>query len=114
MKHSIRAWAGLIVVLILVAPALCAGEQARTHEITLDDYFTLAFIAEQAMSPDGNSVAYAEGRWQSTTNDRKADLWVANAETGEATRLTFDRAGFKQLAVGSGQQATLLRRGSQA
>ncbi len=87
MKHSIRACAGLIIVLILVTPALRAGEPARTHHITLDDYFTRAFIAVLAISPDGNSVACAEGRWQSTTNDRKTDLWMADAGTGEAPLL---------------------------
>ncbi len=97
MKHSIRARAGLIVLLVLVTPALRAGEPARTHDITLDDYFTLAFIAEQAISPDGNSVAYAEGRWQSTTNDRKTDLWVADSGTGEATRSRLYPHGWNRL-----------------
>ena len=96
MKHPIRTCAGLIAVLVLMTPAV-AGEPARTHNVTLDDYFTLAFITEQAISPDGRLVAYAEGRWQASTNDRKADLWLANAETGEATRLTFDRAGYNSL-----------------
>jgi dipeptidyl aminopeptidase/acylaminoacyl peptidase len=91
------ACAGLAVALILVGSALRADEPARTHDITIDDYFTLAFVSEQAISPDGKSVAYAEARWQSSTNDRKADLWVADAGTGEATRLTFDRAGYRSL-----------------
>src|SRR5262245_47065388 len=97
MRHLRLTCAGLAVTLILVASALCADEPARTHDITLDDYFTLAFVSEIALSPDGKSVAYAEGRWQSSTNDRKADLWVADDGTGAATRLTSDRAGYNSL-----------------
>lgn len=91
------ARAGLLGVLVLAASAGHADEPARTHDITIDDYFTLAFLSEAAISPDGKSVAYAEGRWQASTNDRRADLWVADVKTGEATRLTFDRAGYNGL-----------------
>ena len=93
MSRSRLARADLAVVLLLVALPLAPDEPARTHDITIEDYFTLAFVSEQAVSPDGESVAYTEGRWQSSTNDRKADLWVVDVGNGEATRLTFDRAG---------------------
>jgi Tol biopolymer transport system component len=95
------ASASLAVALILVASSSRADEPMKKHDITIDDYFTLAFISELAISPDGKSVAYAEGRWQSSTDDRKADLWVADAGTGEATRLTYDRAGCSSLRWGS-------------
>ena len=96
--------AGLTIVLLLMASSVRADEPARTHDVTIDDYFTLAFVSEVAISPDGESVAYAEGRWQSSTNDRKADLWVAAVGTGEATRLTFDRAGYSGLQWASDRQ----------
>jgi dipeptidyl aminopeptidase/acylaminoacyl peptidase len=91
------ARAGFAVVLLLTGSSLLADEQLKRHEITIDDYFTLAFISEQMISPNGKSVGYAEGRWQSSTNDRKTDLWVADVGTGEAIRLTFDRAGYSGL-----------------
>jgi len=97
MSRLRLAPAGLAIVLLLMASSLRAGEPARTHDITIDDYFTLAFVPEQEISPDGKSVAYAEGCWQSSTNDRKVDLWMADVGTGEATRLTFDRAGYSGL-----------------
>jgi dipeptidyl aminopeptidase/acylaminoacyl peptidase len=91
------ARAGFAVVLLLMGSSLLVYEQLKRHEITIDDYFTLAFSSEQMISPNGKSVGYAEGRWQSSTNDRKTDLWVADVGTGEAIRLTFDRAGYSGL-----------------
>ena len=83
--------------MLLVATALAADGQPAKRDITLDDYFTLAFIAESAISPNGEYVAYADARWQLSTNDRKADLWVAKTATGEASRLTFDRTADRSL-----------------
>src|SRR5262249_25434199 len=36
-------------------------------------------------------VAYAEARWQKSTNDRKTDLWLLDIDTKKVLRLTFDR-----------------------
>ena len=81
----------LFVVLLAVVPA-AAQEPARDHDITLDDYFTLAAITELAVSPDGKHVAYCEGRWDKA-DDRKTDLWVVATDgKGKPTRLTGDRA----------------------
>jgi dipeptidyl aminopeptidase/acylaminoacyl peptidase len=86
-----RLVTALALALALALPA--AGQAPpRTHDVTVDDYFTLAAITQVAMSPDGKQVAYAEGRWQQSTNDRKTDLWVVDVDKGRATRLTADRA----------------------
>src|SRR5207302_258566 len=37
-----------------------------------------------------SAIAYTEGRWQESTDDRKSDLWVY--EQGVTRRLTSDRA----------------------
>jgi dipeptidyl aminopeptidase/acylaminoacyl peptidase len=71
---------------------LAAG-RVRNHSITLNDYFSLAYISESAISPNGEFVAYAEARWQESTDDRKADVWVVRVADGQPLRLTFDRAG---------------------
>jgi dipeptidyl aminopeptidase/acylaminoacyl peptidase len=91
-----RVLAGFVqfIVMLSVTSPVWAEEPKGTHNITLDDYFTLAAISEATISPDGKCVAYSEGRWQATTNDRKTDLWVTDTSTGKATRLTFDRAGY--------------------
>jgi dipeptidyl aminopeptidase/acylaminoacyl peptidase len=85
------------LVPLLTAAALAEGP-ARNHDVTLDDYFTLAGVTEAVPSPDGTLVAYAEARWQASTDDRKSDLWLADAATGRARRLTFDRADDRSLA----------------
>lgn len=66
-----------------------AGEK---RAITLDDYFTQAFFSFSAISPDGKWVAYTEMRWEAPEETRNHDLWVVEAATKQATRLTFDRA----------------------
>jgi dipeptidyl aminopeptidase/acylaminoacyl peptidase len=77
--------------------AVRAGEAVRNHEITIDDYFTLAYLSEVAIAPDGESVAYTEHRWQKDTDDRKADIWIVNVKSRKTTRLTFDRGGYNHL-----------------
>ena len=72
--------------------AVVAHAQPRTHDITVDDYFTQADIFASVISPDGKHVAWTEGRWQQSTDDRKTDLWVVDCQTGVARKLTFDRA----------------------
>lgn len=85
----------LVVVAFLAAAPVFAQE--RTHDVTINDYFTLASVNEVALSPDGSHVAYAEARWQQSTNDRRADLWVVATDGGKPKRLTMDRMAARQL-----------------
>jgi dipeptidyl aminopeptidase/acylaminoacyl peptidase len=86
-----RLFTALLVGLSLAIPGR-AETPARTHDITVEDYFTLAAVTQVAVAPDGKTVAYAEGRWQKSTNDRKTDLWLVGTAGGQPKRLTFDRA----------------------
>jgi dipeptidyl aminopeptidase/acylaminoacyl peptidase len=97
MNPSQRTWLVLLLSLVCGPLALRAGEPARNHEVTIDDYFTLAYLSEVAIAPNGESVAYAEQRWQKATDDRKADLWAVDARARKPTRLTFDRGGYRSL-----------------
>jgi dipeptidyl aminopeptidase/acylaminoacyl peptidase len=90
-----RECAGL--ALLLIAALAWAEVPLRTHDITVDDYFTQADLFDCVMSPDGKYIAYAEGRWQESSDDRKADLWVVEVAKAKVTRLTFDRAGERNL-----------------
>jgi dipeptidyl aminopeptidase/acylaminoacyl peptidase len=85
------AIAALWLGLVLAAPARAQAPE-RNHDITVDDYFTQADLFAVALSPDGEHIAYTEGRWQKSTDDRKADLWVVECKSGKARKLTFDRA----------------------
>jgi dipeptidyl aminopeptidase/acylaminoacyl peptidase len=81
----------LFAVLLFALPAF--ADVARTHDITIDDYETLAMIRELAVSPDGKVVAYTEARWDKSDDLQKTDLWVVATDgKGKPTRLTGDRA----------------------
>jgi dipeptidyl aminopeptidase/acylaminoacyl peptidase len=73
-------------------PLGAAPAPARTHDITIDDYFTEAFVNGCALSPDGHWVAYTEMRWEPPAEDRNTDLWLVNTQSSEVRRLTFDPA----------------------
>src|ERR1700722_13452344 len=90
----------LFAILLLVQPAaLFAQEKRVKRTITVDDYFTQADIFEFAIF--GKGVAYTEGRWQKSSDDRKTDLWITSwwrfrKETPDSgRRLTFDRASYR-------------------
>lgn len=87
----------LYVALCVLATGIHVIAAERTHDIQVDDYFTLGILNEIAISCDAQAVAYTEGRWQESTNDRKTDIWVVPYAEGEARRLTFDRAGYDTL-----------------
>src|SRR5215475_6199473 len=83
----------LFATLLLALPAAGRAEAPkRDHDITVEDYFSLATIFDCVISPDGQRVAYTEGRWQQSSDDRKTDLWVVETKGGPARRLTGDRA----------------------
>jgi dipeptidyl aminopeptidase/acylaminoacyl peptidase len=77
----------------------------RTHSITIDDYFTMATPLEVAVSPDGRYVAYTDARWQKSTNDRKADLWVVTTKVGTTRRVTSERVGARSIRWSSGGES---------
>ena len=80
----------LALVMLWVGGIVAAP--ARTHDITIEDYFTEAFLNGCALSPDGRWVAYTEMRWSPPADDRNTDLWLVNTQSAEVRRLTFDPA----------------------
>jgi dipeptidyl aminopeptidase/acylaminoacyl peptidase len=80
-------------LLVLGSLTGAARPADRAHDVTPDDYFSLATVTQFAVSPDGLHVAYCEARWQQSTDDRKTDLWlVPTGEKPTPRRLTSDRA----------------------
>jgi len=72
-----------------------AGAQppARTHDVTPDDYASVALITELAVSPDGKQVAYCLATWDVKADNRRTDLWVVATDgQGKPRQLTRDRA----------------------
>ena len=69
-----------------------AQTPVRDHDITVDDYFTLAVLGDGVISPDGKHVAYTDQRWEPPHEKRNTDLWVVDVETKRPRRLTFDKA----------------------
>lgn len=86
----------ILVVLIFTNTMVAACGQVlldeRTHDVTVDDYFTLAVMGTCAVSPNGKDIAYTEIRWEPPEEKRNTDLWVVNTESREIKRLTFDKA----------------------
>ena len=81
--------------LLLVCSLLCTAAAAapeRTHQIVAEDYFSLGWIIDLAVSPDGRAVVYAEMRWEPPEKTRNIDLWLVQVASGKRQRLTFDFA----------------------
>ncbi|RLS57514.1 MAG: S9 family peptidase [Planctomycetota bacterium] len=87
MIHSCRLFSWVLLCLTLI-PALSAAE--RTHAITIEDYFTQAFIGDCALSPDGSQVVYVESRWPGPQESASSDLWLVSTTTKAIQRLTFE------------------------
>ncbi|MBI3823686.1 MAG: S9 family peptidase [Planctomycetes bacterium] len=89
MRNVFLALLGAGAMFCTSLPAHAQGTAKRA--ITIDDYFTQADLFGIAYSP--NHVAYSEGRWRESSDDRKTDLWIAPTSGGKPRRLTADRAG---------------------
>ncbi len=82
---------GFLAFLLLPPVAIRAQDPPAKRAITIDDYFTQADLFQVAYSK--LQIAYTEGRWQESTDDRKTDLWAVTVLGGKPRRLTSDRAG---------------------
>lgn len=96
-KDFPRIATAFLASLLGFAPAEARAQApTRDHDVTIDDYFGLAWVSDAAISPDGRHVVYVERRWDEQADRRNADLWVVptSAADGryERTRLTFDDA----------------------
>jgi dipeptidyl aminopeptidase/acylaminoacyl peptidase len=93
-RLAVVASLALLAGLLTGMPSRVQAEPApaRTHDITIEDYFTEAFVTDCAISPDGRYVAFAEMRWEPPAEKRNTDLWLTDARTSDTRRLTFDPA----------------------
>jgi dipeptidyl aminopeptidase/acylaminoacyl peptidase len=87
----IRRPIAAVVLFALIARVAIPAEP--THEIAPEDYFSLGFMSELAVSPDGKQVVFCWGTWDTSDDTRKSDLWIVATDGQQQTRrLTFDRA----------------------
>ncbi|MDF1813186.1 MAG: S9 family peptidase [Verrucomicrobiales bacterium] len=77
----------ICIIFSLLAVGIHAQE--RTHDITIEDYFTQSYVSNMTVSPDGNYLAYTESRWGDKDKGRNRELWILDLNTKERTRLTF-------------------------
>lgn len=80
----------LMLALLMCTPAWAAE---RNHTITIDDYFTQAYVASCQAAPDGRHAAYIEWRWQGKSEGRSSELWTVAIPSGKVRRLTFEAGG---------------------
>lgn len=93
LKHSLLHVIMWLVAFTLPTVGIALAQPARTHDITVEDYFTQGFINDCRISPDGQYVAFTDLRWDLDADTRHTDLWVTEVKTGTMRRLTFDPAG---------------------
>jgi dipeptidyl aminopeptidase/acylaminoacyl peptidase len=76
----------------ILAPSLAAPPE-RTHNITPEDYASVATISDVALSLDGGQAAFCLGKWDKKADNRRTELWVVEANgKGKPRQLTQDRA----------------------
>ncbi|MGM0577997.1 MAG: prolyl oligopeptidase family serine peptidase [Myxococcota bacterium] len=85
-----RATTTFLTLLTLAAAPTPLQAAEADHAIEAEDYFSLAYVADLAVSPDGERVVYAERRWDEAANARKTELWLVGTRRSEPRRLTFD------------------------
>ncbi|MGZ3680354.1 MAG: S9 family peptidase, partial [Ktedonobacterales bacterium] len=53
-----------------------------------DDFWSLRFITDMRLSPDGRHIAYALESNDGTANERHSAIWLLDTETGASTQFT--------------------------
>jgi len=79
----------ILVSALAAVSASAAAPEARTHDITVEDYFTQGFVSDCKISPDGRHIAFADLRWDLDADTRHTDLWIVNIATRAMSRVTF-------------------------
>lgn len=81
-------WPLALLFYCTVFTSIQHAQEKRTHQITLDDYFTQEDVFSAVISPGGEMVAYTAGRWNKEADERHSFLWVIDAKTRKPRRLT--------------------------
>jgi len=81
--------AAMVVLVVMVAAAVAAGQTAEKRAITFKHLISLHRVSEPQISPDGKWIAYSVATPDLEANHSVRDLWVVPAAGGgEARQLT--------------------------
>lgn len=83
----------ILTVTVIMLAAFSSTAADRTHQIEIEDYFSIAGIYDIALSPDGSTAAWTEARWSEEEDGRQIELWAVDLGSGTTRRLTFDGMG---------------------
>lgn len=61
---------------------------ADRHPLTPDDFWSLRFIADMRLAPDGRHIAYTLESNDHAANERHSAIWLLDTETGASTQFT--------------------------
>ncbi|MGZ3583380.1 MAG: TolB family protein, partial [Ktedonobacterales bacterium] len=61
---------------------------AERHPLIPDDFWSLRFITDMRLSPDGRRIAYALESNDPAANERHSAIWLLDTETGASTQFT--------------------------
>ncbi len=92
MRRISTAFTVTTIIGLVLSVAVYAEDAVRDHDITIEDYPSVAMIVGCVMSPDGKYVAYSDLRWKDLSDRRDTDIWIVPTAAGDARRLTFDTA----------------------
>ncbi|MBY6108477.1 S9 family peptidase [Ferrimonas balearica] len=79
----------LPMAMSLLAMVASAHAAPRDHQITPEDYFTIAHPSGVALSADAKQAAWVQSYWDKESDGQKRDLWRMALPDGTPERLTF-------------------------
>jgi dipeptidyl aminopeptidase/acylaminoacyl peptidase len=74
-----------LVILLLLAPAICAW---AARPMTVDDLLAVRTVSDPQVSPDGKWIVYVVAEIDRETQKTNSDLWLVLVAGGEPRRLT--------------------------
>ncbi len=77
-----------IIIIALISLSTFAQDINRTHDITIEDYFTQKHIDKCAASPDGKLAAFNVLEWDKNIDGRNSNIFVVNIQTKDITQVT--------------------------
>ncbi|MDB0034714.1 S9 family peptidase [bacterium] len=62
---------------------------ARTHTITIDDFFNIGGMSNVQLSPNGKQAVWLESRWDKELDKSQRDIWLLDIQNHQPKRMTL-------------------------